>query len=141
MYAAHNRSRNRGMSIPTRYTLLIVDRNKERLRRVVRHFDRSRFVVFAAVTGQGGLRLATKHRPDVILIGPVLEDAFGLDLRGQLARDLDGAHPLIFMLDDESSHEAWPDPVDEEVGHAFLSSLDNELESRILNLLTSKPRR
>lgn len=129
------------MSISSRYTLLIVDRNKERLRRVVSHFDRSRFKLLAAVTGQGGLRLARKHCPDVIFIGPVLEDGLGLDLHVLFDGEPAAGRSLVFLLDDESPHGALAGPDDAMIEHAFISSFDSELESLILRLLQSTPRR
>jgi PAS domain S-box-containing protein len=65
-------------------TILVIDDNKA-TRKIVRvALERHRWRVLDAETGQQGLDLIVKHRPDVILQDIVLPDKDGFDLVGEI---------------------------------------------------------
>jgi len=60
--------------------VLVVDDDLELLRLTKGHLEGEGFTVLTATTGQEGLRLAARRRPDVILLDLLLPDRSGLDV-------------------------------------------------------------
>ncbi len=78
-------------------SILVVDDDPALLRAESRLLQRADFMVIEAATAAKALRLAKKHRPDVILLDVVLPDTDGLTLCQQIKNDpvLSEAHIIL----------------------------------------------
>ncbi|HLB74628.1 MAG TPA: response regulator [Sedimentisphaerales bacterium] len=81
-----------------RNTVLVVE-DEEHIRTVVEYnLRRQGFDVYTAENGLGGLDLARKVRPDVILLDWMMPEMDGLEVLAELKRDRATSKILVLML-------------------------------------------
>ncbi len=79
-------------------SILLVDDEKDILDSLGASLRRSGYRVFAAATGQEGLDLAKKERPQLIVLDLILPDVDGSDVAARLLRDPETRDiPVIFL--------------------------------------------
>jgi two-component system phosphate regulon response regulator PhoB len=79
-------------------TILIIDDEKD-LNELVRYnLEKERFDVICATDGQSGLEIATKHRPDLIVLDLMMPGMDGLEVCQQLRNDGRTSRIPLIML-------------------------------------------
>jgi DNA-binding response OmpR family regulator len=79
-------------------TILIIDDEKDLLELVRYNFEKERFDVICASDGQAGLDIATRHRPDLIVLDLMMPGVDGLEVCRRLRGDERTARIPMIML-------------------------------------------
>lgn len=79
-------------------TVLVIDDEKDLVELVRFNFDREGFDVLAAADGRSGLKLATEHQPDVVLLDVMMPGMDGLEVCRELRADARTQRLPIIML-------------------------------------------
>ncbi len=84
--------------IMPRGTVLVIDDERDLIKLVRYNLEKEGFQVISALDGEAGLSLATRERPDVVVIDLMLPGIDGLEVCGRLRTDpRTSAIPLIML--------------------------------------------
>lgn len=129
-----------GALVSDRQSLLIVDDDPQLLAYVCQIFD-DRFVVYKALSGEEGLDLAHRHRPDLIISDLHMDGISGIELCETIKNDpLLGKIPVILLTASASANnklEGVKHGADDYITKPFDKEL---LVARVSALLTSRDR-
>jgi PAS domain S-box-containing protein len=120
--------------------ILVVEDNPHRLRAVSQALGSAGYEVLEASTGEAGLRLAQKNKPDLILLDRVLPDGDGLEICHRIKGDSTFANIFVILLSDvEMSSDYQVNDPEAEADGCILRPISNrELTARVETLLRLK---
>ena len=133
-------NRNTPKSNQKKYTLLIVEDNKE-LRLHLKDDLQDNYNVKEAANGEEGLKMALKHYPDIIISDVMMPKLDGFEMCKTLKTELDTCHIPIILLTarsrDEDVISGYNHGADAYLSKPFKVTV---LKARIQNLLEAKER-
>lgn len=119
-------------------SMLIVDDN-EQMRHYIRNIFRATFTIYEAKDGDGGLALAAKHLPDIIISDVLMDGLSGIELCQKIKQDPSLGHIPVVLLTASASSEVKLKGIEGGADDYMSKPFDKELfVARIGNIIRSR---
>ena len=136
--AASNGKEQPDVLVSGSQTILVIDDN-EQMREYIGQIFKGQYIVYAADSGEEGLKMARHYQPDIIITDIVMRHMTGIDLCRVIKEDLTLGHIPVILLTGSPSPETKLQGVEGGADDYITKPFDKEiLLARVASLLKSR---